>query len=237
MLVFTQILLHYLCYVPNQVLSNNPMNQTITNTTSFTVQLLPAKRQVMNFLCLRFAFKNHRLPIILTGLFIAWIFIDWLTDWQHLSSLKNRWNTDIDQIVSLATLMIALFVWYGEIAEDWKNSLPKRLTVRFETEDGSLVMLCIKVHLSDVADIRALGQQIGQQINDGQQLAFRAPLVKWKNPEAIPYDLEIGYFLHYEVTFTLTERPGTIPTGRKIWKAPFGKNDLTFENDSPNATH
>ena len=218
------------------------MNQLPANTTtSFMAQLLLTKRQVMNFLCLRFAhlrfaFKNHRLPIILTGLFIAWILIDWLTGWQYLDGLKNRWDKDIDQIVSLATLMTALFVWYGEIAEDWKNHLPKRLTVRFETEDGNLVMLCIKAHLSDVADIRALGQQIGQQINDGHQLAFRAPLVEWKNPEAIPYDPEIGYFLHYEVTFTLTERPSTIPEGRKIWKAPFGKNDLTFENDGFNAT-
>jgi hypothetical protein len=218
------------------------MNQQPANTTtSFMAQLLLTKRQVMNFLCLRFAhlrfaFKNHRLPIILTGLFVAWIFIDCLTDWQHLHSLKNRWNTDIDQIVSLATLMTALFVWYGEMAEDWKNNLPKRLTVRFETEDGNLVMLCIKAHLSDVADIRALGQQIGLQICGETSLAFRAPLVKWKNPETIPYDPEIGYFLHYEVTFTLTERPGTIPKGCKIWKTPFGKNDLTFKSDCSNAT-
>lgn len=113
------------------------MNQQPANTTtSFMAQLLLTKRKVMNFLCLRyahlrFAFKNHRLPIILTGLFIAWIFIDWLTDWRYLDGLKNGWNTEIDQIVSLATLMTALFVWYGEMAEDWKNNLPNGETQHY----------------------------------------------------------------------------------------------------------
>jgi hypothetical protein len=181
---------------------------------------------------LRFAFSNHRLPIILTGFFLLLVVMDWLSGWLVLDDLKTRWNTDLDQIVSLATLMIALFVWYGEIAEDWKNNLPKRLTVRFENDMNELVMLCIKAYLSDVADIRALGQQIARQMCENKDIHFRAPYVK-RNAGEILYDSGIGYFLHYEVTFTLTSRPdGLLQRKHKLWKAPFSSGDLTIEDNS-----
>lgn len=185
---------------------------------------------------LKFAFKNYRWPIILTGLFLAWALIDGLSGWQIMDGFKTRWNTDIDQIVSLATLMIALFVWYGEIAEDWKNNLPKRLTVRFETIEENntteLVMMCIKAHLSDVADVRALGQQIAKQMCEGKELMFRAPYVK-QNAGEILHDSEIGHFLHYKVTFTLTKSPDGLSKGQcKLWRAPFGTEDLQIKDNN-----
>jgi hypothetical protein len=185
---------------------------------------------------LRFAFANHKIPIILTGSFVVWVLIDWLSGWQVSDDFKTRWNTDLDQIVSFATLMTALFVWYGEINEDWKNNLPKRLTVRFENEQGQLRMLCIRAHLSDTGDIRALGQQIGSQMCNKSQISFRAPFVEQETAEILT-DSDIGYFLHYKVTFTLTEMPDALhdlPAGKhKVWKTPFKMENLTIEDNNP----
>lgn len=204
------------------------MNQQQENITINEIPAIPCLFEAR----LIFAYKNHRWPIILTGLFLVLGIIDWLSGWLVLDSFKTRWNSDIDQIVSLATLMIALFVWYGEIAQDWKNNLPKRLTVRFENEQSQLVMLCIKAHLSDVADIRALGQQIGLQISGEKMLAFRVPFVK-RNAGDILYDPEIGHFLHYKVTFTLTKPPAGLSPGQyKLWQAPFGAEDLQIKDNN-----
>ena len=180
---------------------------------------------------LKFAFNNYRWPIILTALFLGWVLIDASTGWSAFDNFKTRWNAELDPIVSLATLMIALFVWYGEITEDWKNNLPKRLNARFENEQHQLVMLCKMAHLSDVADIRALGQQIARQMCGGD-IHFRVPYVK-QNPGEILHDPEIGYFLHYQVTFTLTKKPDGLPEGKcKLWKAPFKAEDITFEDSN-----
>jgi hypothetical protein len=176
-----------------------------------------------------FAFNNYRLPIVLAILFIVWIMIDWLLHWQFSDTFKTFWNTELDQIVSLATLMTALFVWYGEANEDWKNSLPKRLTVRFEKENGELVLLCVQAHLSDVADIRALGQQIGRQMCGNTDVPFRVPLVK-QEPVEILEDIDLGSFLHYRVSFILTSTPKLLqpdeslhlPAGKyREWTKPF----------------
>lgn len=174
---------------------------------------------------LQFAIKNYVIPIVLTGLFLLWVIVDWLSGWHVGDSIKERWNADLDQVVSLATLMIALFVWYGEIAEDWKNNLPKRLTVRFETVDENnepeLAMLCIKAHLSDAADIRNLGQQIGRQMNDGKDIPFCAPYIK-RDAGEILYSPETGHFQHYTVIFTISQIPDGLSSGQyKLWKAPF----------------
>jgi hypothetical protein len=93
-------------------------------------------------------------------------------------------------------------------------------------------MLCQKAHLSDVADIRALGQQIALQMCDGDKLLFRAPFVK-QNTGEILHDPEIEYFMHYEVTFTLTKRPASVPEGKhKLWQAPFRTEDLQIKHNS-----
>ena len=186
---------------------------------------------------LRFAFKHHRWPIVLAGLFLLILAIDWLSGWQFLDDIKSRWNSDLDQLVSLATLMTALFVWFGEMTQDWQAGLPKRLTVSFQNEQGLLLMRCVKAHLSDVSDIRALGQQIGMQMCGNKPISFRAPFVK-QTPPTISEDAEIGLFLHYQVTFTLTALPPVLSELRlvgkhKLWQAPFSLDNITEEDNTP----
>jgi len=41
------------------------------------------------------------------------------------------WLMRMQSFSGIGTLLIALFVWYGEICEDWQNQLPKRMSVFF----------------------------------------------------------------------------------------------------------
>ncbi len=66
---------------------------------------------------------------------------------------------------------------------------------------------------------------------ENKDIHFRAPYVK-RNAGEVLYDSGIGYFLHYEVTFTLTSRPDDLPQGKhKLWKAPFSSGDLRIEDN------
>lgn len=178
----------------------------------------------------KFAWQYHKVPISLTGVVLLIIIYDFLTGWTALDTLKERWNNDLDQMVSLATLMVALFVWWGEIVQEWRNRLPKRLTINFQYVDENnniiTVMECIKAHLSGISDIRALGQQIGMQMNKKQQLDFRAPFVI-QDEGIIQSDEEMGYYLHYHVTFTLTKLPENLSSGTcRVWQSPFDEANL-----------
>lgn len=195
------------------------MNHNATDENSAQPSLLFAQ--------LKFAYLNYKFLMFIPVVFLVFLISDWVVGWVYLHDLKVRWNSDIDQIVSLATLMVALFVWYGEIVEDWKNNLPKRLTLRFENDQGELVLLCIKAHLSDVADMRTLGQQIGSQMCDNNRnLEFRAPYIIQSTGKVL-YDREIGYFQLYCATFTFTNLPNCLTPGQyREWQAPFRAEDL-----------
>jgi hypothetical protein len=188
----------------------------------------------MKRLCslIRYAWRNQKIPIVLALFVLLFVFGDFMSGWGWFDSFKARWNNDLDQVVSFATLMVALFVWLDEIRDNWKNNLPKRLTVRFEDEHGKLVLLCRKAHLSDAADIRPLGQQIASQMCGVQQLPFRVPYVK-QLPETILIDDPIGCFLHYEVSFTLTKRPPAPVTHSDDYIASFTRKPDAITTSIP----
>jgi hypothetical protein len=174
----------------------------------------------------KLAFQSQSWLLGLAGLFLVWFLFDWSTDWKTLDNLKEFWSEELDPIASLATLLIALMVWYSGVTDNWHKSLPKRLTVRFEDEQGALVLLCINAHLSDVADIRTLGQQIGYQMCDKKTLDFRAPYIKQTAGE-IKSNVDTGFYIHYQVTFTLTSLPPGVASNQyRVWQAPFRAEDL-----------
>jgi hypothetical protein len=41
------------------------------------------------------------------------------------------WWIRVQSLLGIGTLFVAIFVWYGEIREDWENDLPKRMSVFF----------------------------------------------------------------------------------------------------------
>ena len=181
---------------------------------------------------LEYACQNRITTLIFIALLAIFLAYDWSTGWQFLDTEKTKWDQDISQLVTFATFFVAIAVWWAELTQEWRNQLPKRLTVDFvyiekSSEEGEVkkVMRCEKAHLSDTADIRALGQQIGAQIAKSQ-LDFRAPYVTQKE-EPIEYDNEIGFFRHYYVIFTLTTLPSGITSSEcKVWKPPFDSKSL-----------
>lgn len=90
------------------------------------------------------------------------------------------WWQWVEPITGIATLFIAIAVWWGEMREEAEEALPKRLTVEFYYEDPELspdenkkpVMKCVQAYLADKADIRAWGQQIGAQMAQDTMLKF-----------------------------------------------------------------
>lgn len=185
-----------------------------------------------------FAFRS-RWPAISTALAILlFLLFDCSVGWKLVDPLKNTWDKEINQVVTVATLVIALSVWCGDIVRGWRASLPKKMTVEFLYStnenlkaDPLPVMRCIYAELSDVADIRALGQQIGSQLanpdDPKRHLSFRAPYVKQGKP-VVQYLPDTGFFEHYDVQFTLTKLPEELnPAKCKEWRAPFRKMDIT----------
>lgn len=141
--------------------------------------------------------------LVLLGRFVDWVSTLWVP---------------VEPYVSLLTLGIALFVWYEQTREEWEEDhLPKKLTVEF-FYDGKPVMRCEKAQLAGEADIRALAQQIGLQMNDLQNLQFVAPAIR-----IAPADVNRSEkYVHYSVAVHLTNPPAAIKTGTlRIWKEPF----------------
>jgi hypothetical protein len=97
--------------------------------------------------------------------------------WQDPAN-DGLW-TILSRVVTAATLFVAVFVWIGEVSEEWERRLPRRLFVYFQHE-GSTTGACLGAALAAESDARALGQQIGAQMVEHvqKQLAFDASQVR-----------------------------------------------------------
>ena len=184
-----------------------------------------------------FAFNSRRTAILMAMAIIFFLLFDCAIGWTFADGLKTLWDKEINQVMTVATLLVALSVWWGDIIRGWREALPKKFTVDFTyaseedtTQKPVAIMRCINADLSDVADIRALGQQIGCQLvnpdNPITKLSFSAPCVKQGkgNINFLPGE---GFFKHFEVEFILTSPPKELDTSKcKIWRAPFRKKDI-----------
>jgi len=184
----------------------------------------------------RFAFKTRKPFFIAIPVIILFAFCDIIFHGTLLSAEDSIWSKTINPWINIATLVIAAAVWFGEIYQDWKNDLPKRLTVLFQYRtDGEekycIVMRCEKAHLADMADVRALGQQIGSQLVNPDEpdrtLSFIAPRVEQSDRNILFDDVD-GFFQHQVVTFTLNKLPDNLKSSEcKVWRHPFAKEDIT----------
>ncbi|GJL72547.1 MAG: hypothetical protein NMNS01_17460 [Nitrosomonas sp.] len=204
------------------------------------------------FAYFKYALENRKILIFPFIFFIIFIIYEYQTSGQLLDLLEKSWNGDVGPLVGFATLFVATAVWVAELTEEWRNRLPKRLTVNFvywHKDELKTVMRCEQAYLSDVADIRALGQQIGGQLAKNQYLHFRAPHViqlegKIEHSKIFRghYDSQtgnikysqIGYFHHFTVQFTLTELPDKLKellseSKYKCWTYPFAEENITIK--------
>lgn len=174
---------------------------------------------------LGYAINHHWIEIILGLAFL----LGWVADWAQGNSLfqwlKSNWNNDSQAFVGWATLFVAIFVWMGEIRENWVKGLPRKLSVTFEYE-GRPVMKCIRADLADVGDMRALAQQIGAQMAGIRDLRFVMPRVR-QTGGGVEYEQGLGNFVEYKLHFMLNEIPATVDErvkrreGYLLWESPF----------------
>jgi hypothetical protein len=81
------------------------------------------------------------------------------------------------------------------------------LTVIFKFEDRD-ILICKKAYLSDEADIRNLGQQIGGQMARVRFLDFKANHIKSDRIKVMENEFNLNdFFVHYEIVFQLTDLP------------------------------
>ncbi|MEZ4919758.1 MAG: hypothetical protein R2792_11715 [Saprospiraceae bacterium] len=119
----------------------------------------------------------------------------------------------VDPVISMVTLLFAIFLWFSSvrIAFEMQNeklltSLPKRLTIKFLFE-GKIVMECRQAMLTDPSDIRAWGQQVGAQLALGRKLNF-FPLLNILMPDSPERDaVSQTSFWHYQAVITLINLP------------------------------
>jgi hypothetical protein len=111
------------------------------------------------------------------------------------------WVSRLQSLLGVGTLLVALFVWYGEIRDDWENDLPRRMSVFFFHAERP-VIVCRHVWLAGADDLRAWGQQVAAQAAGERFLDF-SPEIEARGPElrTTPGGTVCR---HYAVCFRLT---------------------------------
>ncbi len=151
-----------------------------------------------------FAFRKHWLTItlvIIIGLSVsAYVrpFGEERVDW---------WNW-AEPISGTVTLLVAVFLWITNVAKDWENNLPKRLSATFLYKNRK-VMQFENVYLAGEADIRAWSQQVGRQMGGGKNLNF-SPLIKREQPKIkkeVTEDEDVKRVKSYSVMIELDSLP------------------------------
>jgi hypothetical protein len=107
------------------------------------------------------------LTIILAVLFVALV----LRSLAQSRSFNEIWQGWMDPFLAVSTVTVAIFIWINEKRQDWENALPKKLDVHFVL-GGEAFYRVENAPLASDDDIRQWGQQIGQQMNDNERLAF-----------------------------------------------------------------
>jgi hypothetical protein len=168
--------------------------------------------------------KHHRsqiviiivaLPMLLIGVY-AWDELRTPIQFQNAITVPTAspstwadWWIRIQSFLGIPTLLVALFVWYGEIREDWENDLPKRMSVFFFYGDKPAIV-CRHVWLAGAEDLRAWGQQVAAQAAEVARLEF-TPDVIAREPSLAVLPNGKTICKHYVVRFQLTKPPPSLP--------------------------
>ena len=133
------------------------------------------------------------------------------------------WLGNLQSYLAVGTFFVALFVWYGEIRDDWQNELPKRMSVFF-FHAGDPVIVCRYVWLAGAEDLRAWGQQVAAQAVDNDRILKFGPDVKTQVPDLL-IGLDGTVCKHYAVRFRLKELPSLLKDTRNCRYQNFEATD------------
>lgn len=171
-----------------------------------------------------FALKNHLIQIVI--IFVALLLLRaGVSSWDVLlpplhfqggaqaptvrPTNWGDWLMRAQAFFSLATLLVALFVWHRGIREEWESHLPKRMSVFFFFQ-GRPAIVCRYVWLGGEADLRAWGQQVAAQAAYKERFLEFSPEIRTKNHSLI-FDIRNGKICnHYEICFILSSLPPSL---------------------------
>ncbi|MCZ7636228.1 MAG: hypothetical protein M5U12_09455 [Verrucomicrobia bacterium] len=163
------------------------------------------------------ACRHRRVEVVITGLALLALILGvcyseslrppWLgsppADAQVPEDVPT-WLNNLQAVLGASTLLVAAFVWFGELREDWETSLPCRMSVYF-FHDGRPVIVCRHVWLAGASDLRAWGQQVGAQAVGERFLDFTPDIVA--RPPELSLLPDGTACRHYAVRFLLTRQP------------------------------
>lgn len=161
-----------------------------------------------------YALRHHWLQILIIAVGLCFYIGLRLAAASHTTNLEAKhypaaftdWFDLFSDALNGLTFLVALFVWFGEVREDWEASLPKLLSVFFFYGQKP-VFVCRHAWLSHEGDIRAMGQSIGQQMNNGR-LDF-VPFLQELPPQLV-LDAAGAARKHFRVKFRLVEVPPVV---------------------------
>lgn len=141
---------------------------------------------------------RSRWPTLLLTAFAAMVAWMWIQPFSE-NPESDVWN-NLQPVVGIATLLVAIGVWIGELRQDWNRQLPRRLNVYFMANKKPL-LVCKNALLPGEHDIRNLGQQILSQMSRIRLLDFDAARIQAKElPNVVlidgaykPFQLVIHY--------------------------------------------
>jgi len=153
----------------------------------------------LNFLRNKFVFIQIAVFIVVSVLVIGLV---------PLGETPNWWKSWGSLIIPLTILSTALLIGFVGLFFEWEDNLEKRLNVSFKyKKDGRNewidCMQCKNVYLASESDIRAWGQQLGQQMNNNQRLNFY-PFMDGDLPEIKKSESGESYKL-YDLKIYLTK--------------------------------
>lgn len=107
-----------------------------------------------------FIWKNSKVQIIIVTLFIIIGIVVYLSQGIAFAA---QWESWLEAFITSLILFMAVFIWYNEKRQDWKNSLRKKLNISYML-NNEVYCKVLNAPLAGKGDIRTWAISIGGTI-------------------------------------------------------------------------
>jgi hypothetical protein len=144
-----------------------------------------------------------------TQIFVALLVFLSLAVLAFLVPASHQTFAWLDPIVGVATLVFAVFLWLNGLRREWRDSLPKRLTVYFRYKGGDALVFR-NILLFNESDARAWSQQIARQ-KAGGDIEFE-PFFRFTDKGVSTTKDRTSTYKNYEMIYFLSNIPPQLKT-------------------------